>query len=349
MKLEQKTKLSDFTTIRLGGEAREFVSCETVDEIKEALRYAKEKGIATWILGAGSNTVFKDEGFDGLVIKIDLKGVEYSDKNGFVFVRAMAGENWDELVKECVKRNLAGIESLSGIPGSVGATPIQNVGAYGQEVGDVIEMVRVLDRTTLEEKEFTLKECKFGYRTSRFKEQDNGKYIVIEVTYRLIKNGAPKIAYQELDKKIKQQFGKHLSLFQAREAVLELRRAKSMVLDPKDENSVSCGSFFTNPIMTQKEFEALQARVKSKKGFDDAPFFQTADNKIKVPAAWLIEQAGFPKGYRLNGAGISDNHCLAIVNKGGTTKDVLNLADKIKENVKGRFGILLEFEPNIAK
>ena len=348
MKFQQKIKLAGFTTIKLGGEAKEFVMCETVGQIKEALSYAKEKGLAVWILAGGSNTVFSDEGFDGLVIKIDLKGVAYDDRGGFVFVRAASGENWDDFVKECVKRNLAGLESLSGIPGSVGATPIQNVGAYGQEASDVIETVRVLDRASMEEKEFTAKECKFGYRTSAFKEQDNGKYIIIEVVYRLIKNGAPKIAYPELDKKIKEQFGKRLSLSQVREAVLELRRAKSMVLDPKDENSASCGSFFTNPIITQKEFEALQARVKSKKGFDEAPFFQTSDNKIKVPAAWLIEQAGFAKGYRLNGAGISDNHCLAIVNKGGTTKDVLNLANKIKENVKGRFGISLEFEPNIA-
>ncbi|PIQ80345.1 MAG: UDP-N-acetylenolpyruvoylglucosamine reductase, partial [Parcubacteria group bacterium CG11_big_fil_rev_8_21_14_0_20_41_14] len=317
MKLEQKKKLSDFTTIKLGGEAREFVSCDSVEEIKEALQYAKEHNLETWILAGGSNTVFKDEGFDGLVIKIHLKGMSFDEKGGFVFAVVASGENWDDLVFECVKRGLAGIECLSGIPGSVGATPIQNVGAYGQEVSDVIEKVRVLDRETLEEKEFLASECGFGYRASRFKGKDNGKYIVLEVVYRLIKNGAPQIGYPELEKQIQEKFDGKPSLQNVRDLVLELRKRKSMVLDKNDPNSVSSGSFFTNPILTQKQFEALQKRNSRHKGYDEVPFYDAGGNKIKVPAAWIIEHAGFTKGYQKGSAAISENHSLALVNHGG--------------------------------
>ncbi|MBU2576053.1 UDP-N-acetylmuramate dehydrogenase, partial [Patescibacteria group bacterium] len=348
MKLKKQTKLSDFTTIKLGGEAKEFVECKSIDEIKEALLYAKEKNLDTWVLAGGSNTIFSDEGFDGLVIKIDLQGVEYDDKGGYVFVSASAGENWDDLVEECVKKGLAGIEALSGIPGSVGATPIQNVGAYGQEVGDVVEKVKVLDKQTLKEKEFSAQECKFGYRTSRFKEEDKEKYIIIEVVYRLIKNKNPQLGYPELEKQVKEKFGNKATLSDARELVLELRRGKSMVIDKRDPNSVSSGSFFTNPILSHKQFEALQNRNKSRKGFEEVPFYEIKGNNVKVPAAWLIEQAGFTKGYQKGKAAISENHCLALVNHGGTTYDIMRLAGEIQYKVKEKFGIELECEPSLV-
>jgi len=349
MKIKEKTKLADFTTIKLGGEAKEFVECKSVDEIKEALLYAKENKLNTCILSGGSNIIFSDEGFDGLVIKMDLKGVTFDDKGGYVFVCAKAGENWDDLVKQSVKKGLAGIEVLSGIPGSVGATPVQNVGAYGQEVGEAIEKVYVLDKETLEEKEFFSKDCKFSYRTSRFKEEDKGKYIITEVVYRLIKNGNPQLGYPELERKIEEKFGHGANLSQVRELVLELRRSKSMVIDKKDPNSVSSGSFFMNPILEHKEFEELQRRNRAKKGFENVPFFETCNCKIKVPAAWLIEQAGFTKGYQKGNAAISENHCLALVNHGGTTYDIMRLAGEIQYKVKGKFGIELEIEPNIVE
>jgi len=348
MQFKEKTKLSDFTTIKLGGEAKEFVECKSVDEICDALKYAKDKDFDVWVLAGGSNTIFSDEGFDGLVVKINLQGVSFDDKGGYVFVKAGAGENWDDLVEESVNQNLAGIECLSGIPGSVGATPIQNVGAYGQEVSEVIDTVKVLDRETLEEKEFSADECKFSYRTSRFKEEDKDKYIVTEVIYRLIKNGSPQLGYPELEKQVKEKFDGKPTLSEVRELVLELRSNKSMVIDKRDPNSVSSGSFFVNPILDIKQFESLKNRNSAHKGFEEVPFYDVGANKVKVPAAWLIEQTGFTKGYQKNNAAISENHALALVNRGGTTYDIMRLAGEIQYKVKDKFGINLEIEPNIV-
>lgn len=352
MKFQKNINLSDFTTIKLGGPAKEFVECKTNNEIIEALKYAKENNLDIWILGGGSNTIFSDEGFDGLVIKIGSRGIEYDERNGFVFVRAKSGENWDSLVAECVKKNLAGIEALSGIPGSVGATPVQNVGAYGQEVSESIEKVKAISISDLKEVEFTPDECKFEYRTSRFKSQDNGKYIITEVVYRLIKNGIPKISYPELERKAHEKFGEKFALLMppnVRELVLELRKTKSMVCDKSDPNSFSCGSFFTNPCITQKEFIVLQERNKSVKGYEEIPFYETEKHQIKIPAAWLVEQAGFTKGFKHNGAKISDRHCLSIVNNGGTANDILGLGRLIRYKVKEKFGIELEIEPVIVE
>ncbi|MAG28839.1 UDP-N-acetylmuramate dehydrogenase [bacterium] len=339
MKIQEKTNLSEHTSIKLGGNAKHFVICSSVDEIQEALEYAKENNFKTCILAGGSNTIFPDIGFDGLVIKMDLRGVSFESD----MVTAAAGENWDDLVEECVKKGLAGIEALSGIPGSVGATPIQNVGAYGQEVSDVIINVRAIDRETLKEVEFKNRECEFGYRTSRFKTKDKDKYIITEVQYQLKKDANPKIEYDQLKQKLEELFGaSDADLNQVREAVLELRKGKSMLIDPKDPNTQSAGSFFTNPILSKEEFNQLQEKVD-----ENIPSFPDGDN-IKVPAAWLVEQAGFKKGHTHKGAATSENHSLALVNRGGTTSDILELAEKIQKSIKEKFNIDLEIEPNIV-
>lgn len=351
MKPKKNIKLSDLTTIGLGGKAAEFVSVTSVSELKQALQYAEKKKIPVWILSGGSNTVFKDEGFSGLVIKIDLKGVAFKAAGVYTFVTAAAGENWDDVVKKAVSKNLAGIEALSGVPGSVGATPIQNVGAYGQEVSDIITEVKALDRKTLEEVLFTNKQCEFGYRTSRFKGRDKDKYIITEVTYRLFKDAAPAVSYAQLREKLRELFGADKGgLKQIRKAVLALRKSKSMLLDRRDPNSRSSGSFFTNPVLSQKEFAAFSERWQSqRKQAEDIPFFEASDHRIKVPAAWLIEHAGFQKGHQHRGVGISEKHTLALVNRNGSTKELLELAETIRRAVKQRFGITLELEPIVAE
>jgi UDP-N-acetylmuramate dehydrogenase len=342
MKIHKKTNLSDLTTIKLGGEAKLYVECNSVEHIQESLNYVKDNNLSTCILAGGSNIIFPDKGFDGLVIKIDLKGVEFKDKEDTVLVTASAGENWDMLVQEAIKKNLTGIESLSGIPGSVGATPIQNVGAYGQEVSDVIVEVHAIDRKTTKEIVFANKECEFGYRTSRFKTIDKGKYIVTKVVYELHKNAKPKIEYDQLKQKLKQVFGTiDVTNAQVREAVLELRKQKSMIIDPIDPNSRSVGSFFTNPVVSIQHYKKLKRNINK-----DIPAYKDND-MVKIPAAWLIEQAGFRKGLKYKQAAISENHSLALVNRGTSTKDILDLAYIIQQGVYTMFGIKMEFEPEI--
>jgi len=361
MKPKKNIKLADLTTIKLGGIAEEFVAVETVDELKKALQYAGKKNMPVWILSGGSNTVFKDEGFGGLVIKVDLKGVKFKAGDGYTFVTAASGEIWDDIVKKAIAKNLVGIEALSGIPGSVGATPVQNVGAYGQEVSDTITCVRALDRKTLSEVSFTNAECEFGYRASRFKGRDSGRYIITEVTYRLFKDAIPGVNYLQLKAKLEELYDiTDSSLKHIRKAVLALRKAKSMVIDPRDANSRSCGSFFTNPVLSQKEFakllvrwqghaRAVRGKIGGRKSVEEIPFFETGDHRIKIPAAWLIEHAGFQKGHRHGGVGISENHTLALVNRSGTTGELLEFADTIRATVRQKFGISLALEPMVAE
>jgi UDP-N-acetylmuramate dehydrogenase len=240
---------------------------------------------------------------------------------------------------------LAGIECLSGIPGLVGATPIQNVGAYGQEVRDTIVEVRGLDRQSLESVVWANEACAFAYRQSRFKGVDKDRYLITQVVYRLESEGAPQIRYPELRRQLEgRELGRGRAALEAvREGVLQLRRSKSMVLDPQDPDARSVGSFFLNPVLSEAAFQALKARL----GERQPPSFSTAEG-IKVPAAWLVEQAGFPKGFRRGGAGISTKHTLALVNCGGTTRQVLELAEEIRGQVRARFGIVLELEPVVV-
>ncbi len=354
MFIQENIRLADYTTLRLGGVAKYFCSCSSMEELKESLQFAKGKNLRAHILGGGSNTIFADKGFDGLVVKIDLRGVSFVDNGNDILVTAKAGEDWESFVKMCVEKGFAGIECLSGIPGSVGATPIQNVGAYGQEVKDTIESVIVLNRSTLEMRSLRNAECGFGYRQSRFKQQDKDTFIVTEVTFRLNKNSRPTINYPEVKKIVEASVpiasladGKE-SLEAVRNIVLSLRKKKSMVIDANDPNTRSVGSFFLNPIVSNEQLTMVNEQWRKIGGTAEVPTFPF-ENKKKIPAAWLIERSGFKKGYAKNGVGISNNHPLALVNYNGTTKALLALAEEIRDGVEKMFGIRLELEANVIR
>lgn len=347
--LQTDQALAPYTTMQLGGPARYFAACRTLEEIRYVLGWAVREKLPVQVLGGGSNVLFADEGFGGLVLKVELPGLHFAEgPEGGVLVEAAAGQSWDGLVEECVRRGLAGVECLSGIPGLVGATPIQNVGAYGQEVKDTIVEVCGLDRRSLEPVAWTNESCHFAYRQSRFKGADKDRYLITEVFYRLEPEEEPQIRYPELRRHLEEGTGLRelgrgrLALEAVREGVLQLRRRKSMVLDSHDPDARSVGSFFLNPVLSEEAFQALKARL----GERLPPSFPSPEG-IKVPAAWLVEQAGFPKGFRRGGAGISTKHTLALVNCGGTTRQVLELAEEIRGQVCARFGISLEIEPVI--
>jgi UDP-N-acetylmuramate dehydrogenase len=353
MNFQRDILLSDLTTIKLGGKAKFFYKCKSIEDLKHCLRYAINENISLQVIGGGSNIIFPDEGFNGIVIKIDIKGIELDESNDdSVIVKVGAGETWDDFVKLCIDKNLAGIECLSGIPGSVGATPIQNVGAYGQEVSETIVSVTALNRGSLEIVRFENKTCNFSYRHSKFKNEDKDKFIITEVTFKLNNLGEPKMKYTEIQKKVEAldnynslKRGKE-KLSAVRNIVLETRKSKSMVIDKNDPNTISCGSFFTNPILSEKEFEMFEKICeKNKLSF---PSLKTPDG-FKIQAAWLIENSGFYKGFRKWGAGISENHSLALINCGGSTKELLELAEDIKSTVYNKFNIRLEKEPIIIR
>ena len=344
--------LAEFTTIHLGGNAQYFIVCRTVDEIISAVSFFQTTGFPVFILGGGSNVVFPDHGVRGLVLKVELKGIRLDEQGDCTVLVANAGESWDDLVRLSVEKNLAGIECLSGIPGSAGATPIQNVGAYGQEVKDTIISVKALDRKSLDIIEFSAAECRFGYRRSRFKLDDRNRFVILEISYRLIRSGEPALKYAELrdymeSKKLHQGISVGDKLGAVREAVLELRRKKSMVIDPSDPNSRSVGSFFVNPVLADGKYGDFLERLK-RYGLGPAPSYKSEEG-IKVPAAWLVENAGFRKGQRRGGVGISTNHALALVNYSGTTKELLTLASEIEDAVGDKFGIKLEREAVIIE
>ncbi len=336
MKIQENIPLAPLTTLKIGGPARYFVHAETESNIVEALEFAADKKAEVFVLGGGSNILVADTGYDGLVLQIALMGVTYEPLENSTLVRAMAGEAWDLLVKSCVNSGLAGLECMSGIPGSVGGTPVQNVGAYGQEVAETIETVRCFDRLTGQIVELSNLQCGFTYRTSIFNSTERGRYIVLGVAYRLIQGGAARVVYKDLVERFDRD---EPTLHEVRKAVLEIRRAKSMVIDASDPNSQSAGSFFKNPVITQVQLDDLRAC------FPQLPSFVFGDGH-KVPAAWLIENAGFCKGYRLGNASISTNHTLAIINTGGATaQDVIALKDLIQTRVLAGFGIAIQPEP----
>jgi len=326
------------TTLRIGGPARYFVRAVTETDVFEAFEFARGKGIDVFVLGGGSNILVSDSGFDGLVLQIALAGKRRQDGDEVAVVTAQAGEDWDGLVQFCVSERLAGLECLSGIPGLVGGTPVQNVGAYGQEVSESILSVRCFDRSSSQIVELENADCGFAYRTSIFNTKDRDRYVVLAVTYRLRPNGEPKIVYKDL---VDFFSGRQPTLQETREAVLTIRRAKSMVIDPTDPNSQSAGSFFKNPIVSKEKYEEIATHINGA-----VPKFPADAENVKIPAAWLIENSGFHKGYRLGNAGISTRHTLAIINCGGATAaEVLALKDAIQDRVEDKFGIVLQPEP----
>jgi UDP-N-acetylmuramate dehydrogenase len=327
--------LAAFTTLRLGGPARDLVEATEPGELVDRVRATDGPLL---LLAGGSNLVVSDDGFPGTVVRIATRGIDEHD--GVLTVQA--GEPWDGFVERCVADGLAGVECLSGIPGSTGATPIQNVGAYGQEVAETIRSVRVLDRATGEVADMSPEDCRFAYRSSLFKYRD--RWVVLSVTFALERSdvGAP-VRYAELARALGIDLGERAPLADVRAAVLELRRGKGMVIDPDDPDSVSAGSFFTNPILSVAEFEALSARA----GADDPPpAWPEPDGRVKTSAAWLIQRAGFERGHGDGRIGISSKHTLALVNRGGgTAAELVEFARGVARRVRDQFGVDLHPEP----
>jgi UDP-N-acetylmuramate dehydrogenase len=335
--------LSPYTTMVLGGPARWFARCTSIRELGETLSFAKSEGLPLQVFSGGSNIIFDDEGFDGVVLHVALRGLSEDLSADEAVLTVAAGEPWDGVVAHAVGRGWGGIECLSGIPGSTGATPVQNVGAYGQDVGQTILSVRTLDRQTLDEQEFPGDACGFGYRMSRFKGTEADRHIITGVRFRLKRHFEPEIRYPELARALQERRDRspgETTPGNVREVVLALRRRKSMVIDTADENSRSVGSFFTNPVVPENFVEQRLKDVP-------VPTYPAAGG-IKLSAAWLVEHAGFPKGFRMKGAGISDHHALAIVNRGGTAADVMALEAEIRKQVQAKFGIRLEREPVVV-
>jgi UDP-N-acetylmuramate dehydrogenase len=347
LRIRRNVSLAPLTTLELGGTARAFAEIDDVETAREAVRWTRRQDLPLTIIGGGSNLVIADRGFAGTALRVEIRGVDVEIEGDRARVTAAAGEPWDELVEMTVSEGLAGLECLSGIPGWVGATPIQNVGAYGQEVADVIEGVRVLDLTSLEARTIAPEACSFGYRTSTFREFP-GRYLILSVTLSLEREGRPKVDYRELRQAL--GIGRAApSLEEVRSAVLELRRAKSMVIEEGDSNRRSVGSFFVNPVLNTEELAALDERVRVQGAMtlaDSLPFFPMPGGAFKVPAAWLIEKAGFSKGHRRGAVGISTAHALALVHHGGgTSEELVALARDIREGVRRKFDIELQPEP----
>jgi UDP-N-acetylmuramate dehydrogenase len=335
--------LAELTTLRLGGPARTLIEADAEPEIVSAIADA---GDPLLVISGGSNLVIADDGFDGVVVQVANRGLSFSEVRDAVRIEVAAGEPWDTVVARCSADGLAGIECLSGIPGSTGATPIQNVGAYGQEVASTIVSVRAYDRASGEVVELSAAECGFGYRSSAFKGSD--RHVVLSVVFELVRarEGTP-LRYSELARSLGVPTGSRAPLVEVREAVLALRRSKGMVIDPSDPDSVSAGSFFMNPILSGAEFASLKERVAARLGTEvEPPGWPEPDGRIKTSAAWLIERAGFTRGYGNGRVGVSSKHTLALVNRGGaTTAELIALARELRDGVIVAFGVTLQPEP----
>jgi UDP-N-acetylmuramate dehydrogenase len=359
LEIVHEAPLAPLTTLELGGPARHLVVAGDDATIIEALRWAADRQLPVMVLGGGSNLVIADAGFPGLVIRIATRGLTFDraaagGAGDHALVQVAAGEPWDGVVAETVRRGLAGLECLSGIPGLAGATPIQNVGAYGQEVAESIRAVQVVDRRTLVVHEMAPADCAFGYRDSTFKHHPD-RWLVLGVTFALRRDGIPVVRYPELDRALAARGAARATLADVRDTVLSLRRAKSMVIDADDPgapNRRSVGSFFTNPIVSSSESDRLVERLVAGGVVADAaavPRFPAGADRVKLSAAWLIERAGFGKGFRDGAVGISSRHALALVHHGGgTTAALLALADRVQGGVEQRFGVRLVREPVVV-
>ena len=333
-----RATLADLTTLRLGGPARRVIEVDTEADLVEAVAAVDEAGGPLLVVGGGSNLVVADKGFDGTVVLVRTDGVEASgDMCGGASVEVAAGTDWDTLVERAQQEGWVGIECLSGIPGSTGATPLQNVGAYGQEVSQTIASVRTWDRHAGRQRTFSAAECDFGYRTSRFKVEPD-RYVVLAVTFALrFGDLSTPLTYSELARTVGVPLGQRAPLADVRQVVLDLRRRKGMVLDASDHDTWSAGSFFTNPVLDAEHADLLPP---------GAPRFAQPDGRVKTSAAWLIENAGFAKGHGRGRVRLSTKHTLAVTNRGDArTADLIDLAREIRDGVQERFGIVLAPEP----
>jgi UDP-N-acetylmuramate dehydrogenase len=332
--------LAERGTLGVGGAARWFSRAERAEDVADARQWCEERRIPWFVLGGGSNLVIADRGFDGLVLQIGVSGMAMSRDGEDTLITIGAGESWDGFVETTVNHGLAGVECLSGIPGTVGGTPIQNVGAYGQDVSSTIERVTVYDCKSHSVRSLRGSDCGFSYRMSRFKHADEGRFVVCDVTFRL-RPGPATATYADVASHLKRADVSTPTLSVVRDAVLNIRRSKGMVIDAHDPDSRSVGSFFMNPVVADADRE----RVASIAG-ERPPGFAAGEGRVKIPAAWLIERAGFTKGYTDGAVGISTKHPLALVNRGGATAaDVLRLARAVKRAVGERYGVWLRPEP----
>jgi UDP-N-acetylmuramate dehydrogenase len=340
LKIREDVLLAPFTTLGIGGRARYFTEAGTPAEVQDAVLWARERELPLFVLGGGSNLLVKDTGFDGLVLKVVIGGMNHLGAGVFA---VGAGHVWDKFVQYAVERRFAGIECLAGIPGSVGGTPVQNVGAYGQEVAETIVAVHAFDRQELAFVTFDARACHFRYRASLFNTDEPNRYVVHRVDFQLRAEGAPKLEYADLKKRFGQASNSP-SLVEVANAVRDIRRSKGMLLVEGDADTRSAGSFFKNPIVGLEMVAGIGAAAGMEE--NKVPHWPAGEGMIKVPAAWLLEQTGFVKGYGLGPAGISTRHTLALTNRGGATcADIERLQEEIVRGVRERFGISLEREP----
>jgi UDP-N-acetylmuramate dehydrogenase len=343
LEIRENVRLSRYTTIEVGGPARYFAVASRDEEVLEALDFASSRSLPLFVLGGGSNVLVSDAGFPGLVLRVAMRGLTSSGAERHGRFTAAAGEEWDGLVQWCVELSLAGLECMSGIPGSVGAAPVQNIGAYGQEVGQTITALRALDRQTRRIVELPGRQCRFGYRSSIFNSTDRDRYVILSVSFALRVQGESCLKHGELQQRF-QDASLRPTIREVREAVLSLRRAKGMLISPQDPDSKSLGSFFKNPIVsgaTLRRAEEQGRRCGRLSPDEVLPRFEAPEG-WKVPAAFLIERAGFPKGHGNERAGISSKHALSLVNRGRATgQDVWMLASSIQAAVRNVFGIEL--------
>ncbi|HEX8926547.1 MAG TPA: UDP-N-acetylmuramate dehydrogenase, partial [Terriglobales bacterium] len=341
MHFEQNVALAPLTTLGVGGPARYFLRAQTESDFIGAIAEARRRSLPMFVLGGGSNLVVSDAGFPGLVLQVALKGIQAEVLGDRTRFSVAGGEDWDEFVAQTVNAGCSGLECLSGIPGTVGASPVQNIGAYGQEVSESIVRVRALSLRTGEFREFSNAECEFSYRHSFFNSREPGQWLITRVDFELARGGQPRLQYPDL----KKYFAENASptLCQVRDAVREIRHRKSMLLVEGDEDARSAGSFFRNPVISREAFARIQG-IAAERGITPPSF--PAGDSVKVPAAWLIEQSGISKGFAFGNVGISRKHTLAIVNRGGATAaDVLALKSLVQERVRDRFGVDLQPEP----
>jgi len=346
--LREHVPLAPLTTLETGGAARFLVEAGSEEDVHSALDFAQRRSCPVLILGGGSNILVSDRGFDGLVVRMTQRGCRAVGEASGEVLEVAAGEPWDAFVRRCVEKNLAGIECMSGIPGTVGATPIQNVGAYGQEVSDVIASMRVLDRKARDVLELSGNMCGFAYRSSIFNTSHREHYVILSVTFTLTVGGEPRITHDDLRRHLDKTHTKP-SLLEVREAVMAVRARKGMLLTPDDPDCRSAGSFFKNPIVNEEKARAAEEKARALGRLavgENIPRFAAAAGQVKLPAAWLLEQAGFRRGHVHGRVGLSAKHTLALINRGGATAaDVLALMSEIQEAVEAIFGIVLHPEP----
>jgi UDP-N-acetylmuramate dehydrogenase len=346
MLVQENVPLAPLTTLQLGGPARYFVEARTFGEVQQAVAFSRSRDLALFVLGGGSNVVIADAGWPGLILKVAISGTEEigeRQQDGKILFAVGAGEAWDRFVSHSVVRQCSGVECLSGIPGSVGGTPVQNVGAYGQEVAETIESVQVLDLKDGQLRELCHEACAFSYRGSIFNTSERGRFIILQVTYALTPGGSPLIAYADL-KRTFDGWDSSPTLAETREAVRHIRALKGMLIVAGDEDCRSAGSFFKNPVLSEEQHQALKKRADARNLV--VPSYPALETRKKVSAAWLVEHSGFAKGYGFGRAGISRKHALAIVNRGGATAaEVIALKDQIQQRVEEIWGVRLEAEP----